>query len=131
MSRYTQRLSRLSWSFGLTCPIHAEALVCPQCASSEPLPRHLARGMSELVDSIVARAKSEALTEKVRRVVKPSAYEPCADCGCPRHCVSCDMRYGHELMAAAQLTDGEQQALDAMLAECRRLDRERRGYDEL
>ena len=128
MSCYAQRVSRLARVFG--CPVHEEALVCQTCQPSEPLPPPVAQGMHDLFNRLVARVPREMLAAAARRVGKPPVQEPCGRCGARQTCLSCQVRFGRAMLAAVELTADERDLLDAMLAECRRLDRERRGYDE-
>ena len=120
MSRYAQRLSRVAKVFG--CPVHEEALTCQTCQPPEPMPETLKAGMHTLVEAIVARVPREMLVAAARRAGRPPVQEPCTRCGIRQTCMRCEGRYGHTLLAAIGLTATEQSCLDAMLAECRRID---------
>jgi hypothetical protein len=123
MNHYAQRLSRLQRSFGVTCGVHdGESLVCQTCEPSEPYPHHVARGMRDLIDSIVARVPREVLTAKAIRVGRPPVQEPCSRCGTRQTCLSCQVRYGHALLAAVGLTPDERATLETLLNWCRMID---------
>jgi hypothetical protein len=128
MNRYAQRLSRVARALG--CPIHGERLSCPACEVPDPLPEPLTSRAGDFIKAILARVGQEALRDICLRVLPPN-HGPCPRCGAPRQCLSCQVQYTKTVFRAIPLTAEEQHALEALLATCRRLDRERRSREQL
>jgi hypothetical protein len=122
MSRYAQRLSRLARSFGVTCRVHEESLVCPRCEPPEPYPARLAQEMRDLITHIVDRVGHKVLRAAALRVGRPPLQEPCPHCGSPRQCMRCQVRQGHALLHHIGLTADERATLETLLATCRMID---------
>jgi hypothetical protein len=122
---YEQRLRLLARRLG--CPQHVQLLFCPTCDEDAPLPMDLSTRVHALIDAIVARVGPERIRAIVLRVPPPPAYAACARCGgTSRRCGACQADYGRALFHAIGLTAAEQATWEALLAECRARERERR-----
>ncbi len=108
------------------CPRHERRPFCAPCESPELLPAPLSTGVGDFIEAIVARVGPEGLRVAFLRVPPPPVYGRCGRCGGPRQCGACQADYGRAVFHAIGLTAAEQATLDALLADCRARERERR-----
>jgi hypothetical protein len=97
-----ERLERL-----LVCPVHAEPPWCLDCEPMAPLPEPLQQATEALLDAVCERTSLDTRRAAVHHTPRSTAMDTCPQCGRPRRCGACEVRYGQELLRSIGLTPDE------------------------